>query len=86
MIAICFPALRASFRIIPMRLMWSFRSPWEKFIRAASIPARMSLAMTAGALDAGPMVAMILVLFGITTPDYGTTDEHGKARHSDENR
>src|SRR5574341_1195116 len=66
MIAICFPALRASFRIIRMRLMWSFRSPWEKFIRAASIPARMSLAMTAGALDAGPMVMAGAVMMSPT--------------------
>jgi hypothetical protein len=48
-----------------MRLVWSFQSPWEKFTLAASMPARMSFAMMAGELDAGPMVAMILVRLGI---------------------
>ncbi len=50
-----------------MRLIWSARTPWEKFSRAASMPARMSLAIIAGELDAGPMVAMILVRFVIHT-------------------
>jgi hypothetical protein len=48
-----------------MRLVWSSQSPWEKFNRAASMPAWMSFAMMAGELDAGPMVAMILVRLGI---------------------
>jgi hypothetical protein len=50
-----------------MRLIWSARSPWEKFSRAASMPARMSLAIITGELDAGPMVAMILVRLGMKT-------------------
>jgi hypothetical protein len=61
MMAICFPDFSASCRMSLMRFVWSFQSPWEKFSLAASMPARMSLAMIAGELDAGPMVAMILV-------------------------
>jgi hypothetical protein len=58
----------ASCRMSLMRLAWSFQSPWEKFSRAASMPARMSLAIMAGELDAGPMVAMILVRLGMRPP------------------
>jgi hypothetical protein len=65
MMAICFPAFSASSRIRLMRVVWSFQSPWEKFSLAASIPAWMSLAMIAGELDEGPMVAMIFVRLGI---------------------
>jgi hypothetical protein len=63
MIAICLPARLAPCRMSLIRWTWSFLSPWEKFSLAASMPARMSLAMTPAELDAGPMVAMILVRF-----------------------
>jgi hypothetical protein len=43
------------------------------------MPARISLAMTTGELEAGPMVAMILVRLGMISPMNAvlTTDEHG---------
>src|SRR5437660_521070 len=40
------------------------KSPWEKLSRAMFIPARIICSNTGGELDAGPMVAAILVLCG----------------------
>src|SRR5204863_7252566 len=40
------------------------KSPWEKLRRATFIPARSICSNTGGELDAGPIVATILVLCG----------------------
>src|SRR5262245_42990154 len=54
----------ATVRMFSMFDRWWSKSPYEKFRRATFIPARIIRSRTAGELDAGPIVATILVLLG----------------------
>ena len=60
--ATAWPALAASARTMAMRAACSSWVPWEKFIRATSIPAAINCAIRSGVSVAGPNVATILVL------------------------
>ena len=62
MIATRRPAAFAAARTLPMARRWVSKSPWEKLSRAMFIPAPIICSNTIGELDAGPMVATILVL------------------------
>ena len=60
--AILVPAAFDAVRRFSMTLPWAAKSPWEKFSRAMSIPARIIRSMTSRESEAGPMVQTILVL------------------------
>lgn len=57
------PVAVAAARIREMLAAWLAKSPWEKFSRATFSPARISRSNISGESEAGPMVAMILVLW-----------------------
>src|SRR5579875_2219319 len=60
-IATCRPTAAAAARTRRAFSACSSRSPWEKFSRATSIPARTIRSSVWGSREAGPMVATILV-------------------------
>src|SRR3989442_1024553 len=66
------------------RSMWSCATPWLKFKRTTSTPARSRRSSTAGSLDAGPNVATILVarvMTGLVVRARGGVSALSRPRH-----
>src|SRR5881394_1108927 len=66
------PAAFDAARMFSMFCRCAENSPCEKFRRATFMPARSICSRTGGALDAGPIVATILVLLGGSIRSFGS--------------